>query len=62
MNIFLEKGDFTMKKFRISFYTGPSVYDALLLREYIFTKNADEAEEYAKQKDFAWYEIAEVKE
>lgn len=51
-----------MKKFRISFYTGPSVYDALLLREYIFAKNADSAEEYAKQKDFAWYEIAEVKE
>ena len=51
-----------MKKFRISFYTGPSVYDSLLYREYIFSKNADEAEEIAKQKDFAWYEIVEVKE
>lgn len=51
-----------MKKFRISFYTGPSVYDSLLFREYIFTKNVDEAKEYAKQKSFAWYEIAEVKE
>ena len=28
-----------MKKFRISFYTGPSVYDFLLFREYIFSKN-----------------------
>ena len=53
---------FTMKKFRISFYTGPSVYDSLLFREYIFAKNVDEAEEYAKQKGFAWYEITEVKE
>ena len=51
-----------MKKFRISFYTGPSVYDSLLFREYIFAKNVDEAEEHAKQKSFAWYEIAEVKE
>ena len=51
-----------MKKFRISFYSGPSVYDSLLFREYIFSKNVDEAEEYAKQKSFAWYEIAEVKE
>ena len=51
-----------MEKFRISFYTGPSVYDALLYREYIFAKNASEAEEYAKQKDFSWYEIVEVKE
>ena len=51
-----------MKKFRISFYTGPSVYDSLLFRENIFSKNVDEAEEYAKQKSFAWYDIAEVKE
>ena len=51
-----------MKKFRISFYTGPSVYDALLYREYIFAKNANDAEKIAKQKDFAWYEIVEVKE
>ena len=51
-----------MKKFRISFYTGPSVYDSLLFREYIFSENVDEAEEYAKQKNFAWYDIAEVKE
>lgn len=51
-----------MKKFRISFYTGPSVYDALLLREYIFAQNASEAEEYARQKGFAWYEITKVKE
>ena len=51
-----------MKKFRISFYTGPSVYDSLLFREYTFSKNVDEAEEYAKQKSFAWYESAEVKE
>lgn len=51
-----------MKKFRISFYTGPSVYDALLYREYIFAKNVDEAKALARQKDFAWYEIMEVKE
>ena len=51
-----------MKKFRISFYTGPSVYDALLYREHIFAKNANDAEKIAKQKDFAWYEIVEVKE
>ena len=51
-----------MKKFRISFYSGPSVYDALLYREYIFAENADKAEMLAKQKDFAWYEIVEVKE
>lgn len=51
-----------MKKFRISFYTGPSVYDALLYREYIFAQNASEAEKCAKQKDVAWYEIMEVKE
>ena len=51
-----------MKKFRISFYTGPSVYDPLLFREYICAKNVDEGEEYAKQKSFVWYEIAEVKE
>lgn len=51
-----------MKKFRISFYTGPSVYDSLLYREYIFAKNANDAKEFAKQKDFAWYEIVEVKE
>lgn len=51
-----------MKKFRISFYSGPSVYDALLYREYIFAKNVNEAEMQAKQKDFAWYEIMEVKE
>ena len=51
-----------MKKFRISFYTGPSVYDALLYREYIFAKNANDAEKIAKQKDFAWHEIVEVKE
>ena len=51
-----------MKKFRISLYSGPSVYDSLLYREYIFAENADKAEMLAKQKDFAWYEIAEVKE
>ena len=51
-----------MKKFRISFYTGPSVYDSLLLRKYIFAKNVDEAAEYAQQKSFEWYEIVEVKE
>ena len=51
-----------MKKFRISFYTGPSVYDALLYREYIFAKNINDAKEIAKQKSVAWYEIAEVKE
>lgn len=51
-----------MKKFRISFYTGPSVYDSLLYREYIFAKNVDEAEAIARQKSFAWYEISEVKE
>ena len=53
-----------MKKFRISFYTGPSVYDARLYREYIFAKNANDAEKITKQKqkDSAWYEIVEVKE
>ena len=51
-----------MKKFRISFYTGPSVYDVLLYREYIFAKNINDAKEIAKQKDFSWYEIVEVKE
>lgn len=51
-----------MKKFRISFYSGPSVYDSLLYREYIFAQNANDAEKIAKQKDFAWYEIVEVKE
>lgn len=50
-----------MKKFRISFYTGPSVYDALLYREYIFAKNASEAKEYARQKGFAWFDIVTVK-
>ena len=51
-----------MKKFRISFYTGPSVYDSLLYREYIFAQNASEAEKYARQKDFAWFDIVTVKE
>lgn len=51
-----------MKKFRISFYTGSSVYDSLLYREYILAKDADEAKALAKQKGFAWCEIVEVKE
>ena len=51
-----------MKKFRISFYTGPSVYDSLLYREYIFAQNVNEAKKYAREKDFTWYEIVEVKE
>ena len=50
-----------MKKFRISFYTGPSVYDSLLYREYIFAQNVNEAEKYAKKKDFAWFDIVTVK-
>lgn len=51
-----------MKKFRISYYSGPSVYDALLYRKYIFAENAKEAETQAKQEDFIWYEVSEVKE
>ncbi len=51
-----------MKEFRISFYTGPSVYDALLYREYVFAKSAADAEALARNKGFAWWEIAEVKE
>ena len=52
----------TMKKYRISFYTGPSVYDALLFREYVTAKNTAEAEDIAKSKCCPWYEIIEVRE
>lgn len=51
-----------MKKYRISFYTGASVYDALLFREYITAKNTEEAEDIAKSKCYPWYEIIEVRE
>ena len=55
-------GQKTMKKYRISFYTGPSVYDALLFREYVTAKNTVEAEDIAKSKCCPWYEIIEVRE
>ena len=51
-----------MKKYRISFYTGPSVYDALLFREYVTAKNTAEAEDIAKSKCCPWYESIEGRE
>lgn len=51
-----------MKKYRIDFYTGPSVYDALLFREYVTAKNTAEAESIAKNKCYPWYDIIEVRE
>ena len=54
------------RKFRISFYTGPSVYDALLRREYVIEEDMEQANVraaiIAKECSYRWWDIVEVKE